>query len=69
MTDLHLDIEGMHCANCVRNVQRALEHMDGVTVRRVDIGSADVRFDGSKTSADQVAAAVTEAGYPAKTAA
>lgn len=68
MTDLHLDIEGMHCANCVRNVQRALEKADGVTVSRVSIGAADVKFDSSKTSADQVAAVVTDAGYPAKAA-
>ena len=68
MTDLHLAIEGMHCANCVRNVQRTLERVDGVTVRHVDIGGADVRFDSSKTSAEQVAAAVTDAGYPAQAA-
>ncbi len=68
MTDLHLEIEGMHCANCVRNVQRALEKVDGVTVNRVSIGGADLKFDGSKTSADQVAAVVTDAGYPAKAA-
>ena len=68
MTDLHLEIDGMHCANCVRNVQRTLEKMDGVTVGRVSIGSADLTFDSSRTSADQVAAAVTDAGYPAKTA-
>ncbi len=68
MTELHLDIEGMHCANCVRNVRRALERVEGVSVRRVDVGGADIGVDTSKTSADQVAAAVTDAGYPAKAA-
>ncbi len=68
MTELHLDIEGMHCANCVRNVRRALESVEGVSVRRVDVGGADIGVDTSKTSADQVAAAVTDAGYPAKAA-
>lgn len=68
MTELHLDIEGMHCANCVRNVRRALEHIDGVQVKRVDIGVADVGLDTSKTSADEIAAAVTDAGYPARAA-
>ncbi len=68
MTELHLDIEGMHCANCVRNVRRALEGVEGVTVKRVDIGSADIGVDTSKTSAAEIAAAVTDAGYPAKAA-
>ncbi len=68
MTELHLDIEGMHCANCVRNVRRALESVDGVSVKRVDVGGADVAVDTSKTSAEQVAAVVTNAGYPAKAA-
>ena len=68
MTDLHLAVEGMHCANCARNVRRALESVDGVTVKRVDIGSVDLTFDGSKTSPQQLAAAVTDAGYPATAA-
>lgn len=68
MTDLHLEVEGMHCANCVRNVRRALESIEGVSVRRVDVGSADVQFDGAKTTAEQLAAAVTDAGYPARPA-
>ncbi len=68
MTELHLDIEGMHCANCVRNVRRALEGVDGVTVKRVDIGSADLGLDATKTSAREIAAAVTDAGYPATAA-
>ena len=68
MTELHLAIEGMSCANCARNVRRALESVEGVTVQRVDPGSAIVAIDTSKTSADAVAAAVTDAGYPATAA-
>jgi len=68
MTELHLAIEGMHCANCVRNVTRALEHVDGVQVRRVDMGGALVAIDASKTDPAAVAAAVSDAGYPAHAA-
>lgn len=65
MTDVVLSIEGMHCGNCVKNVTRALERLDGVEVRRVDMGTAVLGIDTSRITADRVAAAVTDAGYPA----
>ena len=68
MPDLTLRIEGMHCGNCVKNVTRALERTDGVQPKRVDIGTALVSYDPSRTSPDAVAAAVTDAGYPAQAA-
>ncbi len=63
-----LAITGMHCNGCVRNVQRTLERLDGVQVSKVDIGTAQLAFDEAKTSAETVAAAVTDAGYPARAA-
>jgi copper chaperone len=68
MTDLVLSIEGMHCNGCVRNVTRTLERIDGVQVKRVDIGTAMVAVDPARASAEQVTAAVTDAGYPATVA-
>ena len=68
MTDLMLNIEGMHCGNCVTNVTRVLAGLPGVAVRRVDIGTALVGIDPARTSADRVTAAVTDAGYPARAA-
>lgn len=65
MTDVMLRIEGMHCGSCVKNVTRALSRLDGVDVRRVDIGTALVAIDPARTSAETVAAAITDAGYPA----
>lgn len=68
MPDVVLRIEGMHCGNCVKNVTRALQQIDGVAVRRVDIGTALVNIDPARVTPDAVAAAVTEAGYPAQAA-
>jgi copper chaperone CopZ len=68
VAELSLRIDGMHCGNCVKNVSRALERTDGVTVKRVDIGTAQVAFDPARASADTIAAAVTDAGYPAQPA-
>lgn len=67
MPDVMLRIEGMHCGSCVKNVTRALSQIDGVDVRRVDIGTALVAIDPARTSTEAVAAAVTAAGYPAHT--
>lgn len=68
MKDLSLTIDGMHCGNCVKNVTRALQRVDGVEVRRVDMGSAHVAIDPARVTPAAVAAAVTDAGYPAQPA-
>lgn len=66
MKDIVLSIEGMHCGNCVKNVTRTLQQLQGVEVRRVEVGTALVGIDPARTSDEAVAAAVTDAGYPAK---
>ena len=57
-----LSIDGMHCEHCVEAVEDALAALDGLTVERVEVGSATVSHDGS-VSRDQLAAALDEAGY------
>jgi cation transport ATPase len=42
---LNLAIEGMHCGACVRRVTTALQGIEGVTVKSVEVGSAKVAFD------------------------
>lgn len=69
MKTIDLSIEGMHCNHCVGAVSRALKGMDGVDVDRVSIGSATVRFDPDRTSPDQIAGAVSRAGYTVTAAA
>jgi copper chaperone len=68
MTYATLSIEGMSCDHCVRAVRAALATLPGVTVESVGVGRADVRFDESRATAEQLAIAVGDAGYTATVA-
>ncbi len=65
MARIVLDIEGMSCGHCLDAVNRALREAPGVSVGAVQMGRAEVEFDERVTSAEAVAAAVADAGYPA----
>jgi copper chaperone len=65
MEPLHLTIEGMTCEHCVRAVDGRLRRTEGVDVEKVAIGSADLRYDPSKTSLDDIAEAIADEGYTA----
>jgi len=69
MKRLELDIEGMSCGHCTRAVNGALEGMEGVTVERVEIGTATLTFDPDTVTPEQIAAAVEEEGYTVRRAA
>jgi copper chaperone len=61
--DRTLTIDGMHCDHCVDTVEEVLADLDGVTVRSVDIGSAEVSVDADAVSDDEIAAVLDGAGY------
>jgi copper chaperone len=61
--DRTLTIDGMHCEHCVDRVEEALTGVDGVTVRDVAIGSAEVSYDASEVTDEQLAAVLDDAGY------
>ena len=65
-TEANLAIEGMTCASCVTHVEKAAARVGGVKSVDVNLasGRARVRFDAGRTSPDEIARAVTEAGYP-----
>jgi copper chaperone len=63
---LNLAIEGMHCGACVRRVTSALQSVEGVTVNSVEVGSANVGFDGSETSPANITATLNRRGFPAR---
>jgi copper chaperone CopZ len=63
---LVLDITGMSCDHCVARVRKTIDSMPGVHKSDVEIGRASVSFDPSAVSADDIAASVTRAGYPAR---
>lgn len=61
-------IEKMTCAACPITVKKAMERVDGVRSVKVDFDAktATVVFDPSTATPDQIGAASTNAGYPAK---
>jgi len=58
-----IKIEGMSCGHCVRSVREALEETEGVEVEDVQIGSARISYDPSRTNRQEVEHAVEEAGF------
>ena len=68
MDTLKLEIDGMSCGHCVRAVTEALQKVDGVSVKSVEIGSATVEFDPGATSPDAIADAMRDEGYDAAVA-
>ncbi|HTZ88692.1 MAG TPA: heavy metal-associated domain-containing protein [Alloacidobacterium sp.] len=61
MSEIKLNIDGMHCGGCVRRVSQALERIPGAEVIDVQIGSARVKA----SDPEQVVAALAKAGYSA----
>ena len=61
-------VENMTCATCPITVKRAMEGVAGVNEVTIDFETktAVARFDPSQTTADAIAAASTNAGYPAE---
>jgi P-type Cu+ transporter len=63
-----LDVSGMDCASCVAHVSKAAASLPGVTKADVNLarGRAVVQFDPAQVAPEQIASAITDAGYPAK---
>ena len=62
-----IQVNGMDCASCVSHVEKAAQRLDGVQACDVSLarGRAVVKFDPAQVDPQQIAAAITEAGYPA----
>lgn len=67
---LTFNIEKMTCAACPITVKKAMKKVEGVKDVTVDYDAktATVNFDPALTSAEEIAAASTNAGYPASVA-
>ena len=61
MSEITLNIDGMHCGACVRRVTQALERIPGAEVIEVRIGAARVET----VDATQAVSALARAGYTA----
>jgi len=64
------NVEKMTCATCPITVKKAMSKVTGVSSVDVDYKTktATVKFDPKRTNAGAIAAASTNAGYPAKVA-
>jgi periplasmic mercuric ion binding protein len=62
-----LAIENMDCEACPITVSKAIKGVNGVKIAKVDYNAktATVVFDDDATTVDAIAAASTNAGYPA----
>ena len=60
-------VENMTCALCPATVKKAMEQVNGVQSVEIDFDAktATVVFDPAATSVEAIAAASTNAGYPA----
>ncbi|HMV16517.1 MAG TPA: heavy-metal-associated domain-containing protein [Zoogloea sp.] len=67
MQEAIIQVGGMSCQGCVRNVTGALSAVAGVTAVEVSLerGEARVNFDPARTGVAALRAAVEEAGFDA----
>ncbi len=66
MEKLLLVLGGMGCGGCVKNVQKALDALPGVTVENISVGTAVLAYEPSRSTKEVVVEALGKAGYPAQ---
>jgi copper chaperone CopZ len=62
-----LKVEGMHCEGCAARVKKVVEAKAVGSSVRVELDAGRVTVDGAPADAD-LAAIITDAGYPASLA-
>ena len=62
-----LDVKNMTCPACSITIEKALGHLAGVAQTKVDTkaNTVAVTFDSERTTAQAVARAISDAGFPA----
>ena len=68
MKELSLKIKGMHCTGCSTRLEKVLNNQDGVEDAKVSFeeAKAEIKFDESKISLDQIKEAIVDAGFEAE---
>lgn len=63
-----LSVEGMSCISCAYAAEKALRSIDGVKEAKILAHEkmAIVTYDDTKSSVEQLVAAVTKVGFPTK---
>ena len=62
-----LKLDGLHCGNCVKSVEKALNAVEGVTAVSVTLEPQQAIIEGSAT-ADALISAVDDIGFEAELA-
>jgi copper chaperone CopZ len=60
---LKLSIDGMHCDGCVGRLTRVLTKMEGVEIRHVQVGSAELIYDAGRLTPGQICEAIDKLGF------
>jgi copper chaperone len=63
MAEAKIKIEGMSCQHCVMAVKKALGDVPGILESDVQIGSAVIKYDESKTKKEDIETKIEKAGY------
>jgi copper chaperone len=66
MAETTIVIEGMSCQHCVMAVKKALGGVPGILESDIQVGSAVVKYDESKTKKEDIEARIEKAGYRVK---
>ncbi|MBU4555972.1 MAG: cation transporter [Actinobacteria bacterium] len=66
--EIRVNTTGLHCRSCSMMVDMTLGELSGVEESQTDhaTGVTDVRFDAEVLGADEIIAAIREAGYDAE---
>ncbi|MEL6375654.1 MAG: heavy metal translocating P-type ATPase [Pseudomonadota bacterium] len=66
MTEITLELQGMHCASCANRVERALSAISGMGNASVNLATETARIDLKNANLAEVTTTLAEAGYPAR---
>ena len=70
MTTIRCELraEGMHCTSCRLLIDETVEDLDGVERCTTDVrrGRVVVTYEPGRITPESIAAAITDAGYPAR---
>ena len=68
MKDVILKIKGMHCEGCSTRLVKILNNQDGVGEAKVSLekAEANIKFDESKISIEELKEVVEDAGFEAE---
>ena len=60
-----IDVKGMHCDSCVKNIEREIGSMEGVKKIKVDLikSKASVEFDVKETDIEKIKNRIASLGY------